>query len=108
MSTKQIARSVHDGRLVTFHIPGSENISGYVAGMDDFHWLVLTPDGKEHLVHKSGASVVTIASQPTYAEEVLHADLERVIEPFRKRLVDKNLIPPPRRLRPTTASERTA
>lgn len=84
MSTKQLARTVFDGRKVTFSFPPSQVcIEGYLCGMDDFHWMVITPGGKKHLIHKGGASVISLSDESTYANEPRLVELESVVAPFR-------------------------
>lgn len=57
MSEKQIARAVVKGQRLTF-ISAVGELSGYVIGMDDFHWLILcSSDTNPYLVHKSAAFV---------------------------------------------------
>lgn len=84
MSVKQIARTVVDGRKVTFHIFDGEPITGYVAGMDDYNWLVVTPAGDKHLVHKGSCPRTDLHDEPTYRAEPNHEEIERVVGPFRR------------------------
>lgn len=83
MSSKQLARTVLDGRQITFRVSG-EQITGYLCGMDDFHWMVVTPLGNKHLVHKGSASVIDLADYSSYEREPNHALLEEVVGPFRR------------------------
>lgn len=83
MSSTQLARTVVDGKLVTFHVPVLP-ISGYICGMDDFHWMVVTPQGKLFLVHKASASVIQISDQTTYEDESEHDSLDGIVGPFRR------------------------
>lgn len=92
MSTKQLARTVLDGRKVTFNL-GFEVVTGYLCGMDDFHWAVITPHAQVHLVHKS-APLASIESQASYANEPTRAALEKVVGPFRATLTEDGLIRP--------------
>lgn len=84
MSAKQLARTVRDGRLVSFRFPTSEVIEGYLCGMDDFHWLVVTPAGSKHLIHKGSASIIDLSDHPSYSDEPNRPELERVVAPFRE------------------------
>ena len=83
MSTKQLARTVLDGRLLTFTPLVGEPITGYLCGMDDFHWMVVTPYGSKHLVHKASAPVIDFGDC-RYIEEPDHPVLEKVVGPFRR------------------------
>lgn len=83
MSSKQLAWTVVDGRLLTFHLLNGDSINGYLCGMDDFHWMIVTVGGKKHLIHKAAAALIDIASEPTYGEHRSSA-LEEVISPFRQ------------------------
>lgn len=85
MSNKQLARTVLHGRMITFRFPTGESITGYLCGMDDYHWMVVTPEsGLKHLIHKGGASVVTLADTSSYESEPLRDEMEEVIGPFRE------------------------
>ena len=84
MSNKQLARTVIDGRLVTFRLQNNDEIKGYLCGLDDFHWMVITPRGKKHLVHKGSASVIDLADDSTYPNEESRPELEEVVGPFRR------------------------
>lgn len=84
MSTKQLARTAIDGRLVTFRFPfGGETVQGYLCGMDDFHWMVITAQGEKHLIHKGSASVIHLSDVSTYSDEPLFEQLETIVAPFR-------------------------
>lgn len=91
MSSKQLARTVVDGRILTFTPVSGAPVTGYLAGMDDYHWLVVTPYDEQVLVHKS-ASKIDIGAK-TYNQETLRADLERVIAPFRAHIQESGLVP---------------
>ena len=90
MSTKQLLATVRDGRMVTFFLagvsgenPGPVTISGYLAGIDDYHWLVFEPkEERLFLVHKGNVAAVEIDRESTYASGQT-ADSEKVIAPFR-------------------------
>lgn len=85
MSTKQMARTVQDGKKVHFRWhPDADGIEGYLCGMDDFHWMVVTPEGRTILVHKGSAPIIDIATEATLHDEPGRAALEAVITPFRK------------------------
>jgi len=85
MSNRQIAQSVKDGRRISVRVEG-EVITGYVGGMDDYHWLIVAPtdDGgvTTTLIHKS-APLVHLHPESTYAEESGLAAMEQIIAPFR-------------------------
>lgn len=84
MSSKQLARTVLDGKKVAFRFASGETVEGYLCGMDDFHWMVVTPEGSKHLVHKGSASIITLADIASYASEPKRSDLEQVVGPFRR------------------------
>jgi hypothetical protein len=93
MSSRQLARTVVDGKLLTFRFSSGEDLVGYLAGMDDFHWLVLTSEGCMVLVHKGSASRISVAAESTYDDEERLSLLEQVVRPFREYLVQENLVP---------------
>jgi len=82
-SDREIAFAVRTGQLVTFHPAVGEPVTGYVCGMDDFHWKAIVPsDNSVHLIHKS-APVVRVHPEPTYDQETNKDDLEKVVSAFR-------------------------
>ena len=88
-----MARTVLDGKQVTFKWPSSgAEITGYLCGMDDFHWMVIEPSTTKHLVHKGSAPLISFAGTKTYDDEPNRKALEQVIAPFRTALVDQGLI----------------
>jgi hypothetical protein len=76
MSDRQMARAAVDGRLITFvqelrssYAELDRSISGFLVGMDDYHWLIVPEDipGEDPelpvvLVHKSCAFVMISSS----------------------------------------------
>jgi hypothetical protein len=61
-STKNLARAAVEGRRLNFHFSPEWQVSGYLVGMDDFHWVIVgtEPSGpRVKLIHKS-APVVEI------------------------------------------------
>ena len=91
LSTKQMARTVVDGRAVTFTLVNSVEVSGFLCGMDDYHWMVVTPAGQRHLVHKAAAILITFADSCSYRSEQRHSALEEIVAPFR-RFVERDLM----------------
>lgn len=84
MSVKQVARTVVDGRKVTFHVFDGEPVTGYVAGMDDYNWLVISPRGTKHLIHKGSCPRIDLHDLVTYPDEENHEQIEKVVGPFRR------------------------
>jgi len=82
LSTKQLVRTVLDGRILRFSFSVDHAIEGYLCGMDTYHWMIVSPDGHKHLIHKSKASLVTLGSI-SYSAEDNHVDLEKIVGPFR-------------------------
>ena len=73
-----------------------EPISGYLAGMDDYHWLVVTSDLKLHLVHKgiSRVDLGALDKKGELEEEVNKDEIQRIIRPFLQHLQkERHLIP---------------
>lgn len=89
MSSKQLARTARDGKLLTFHLATGETIQGYLCGMDDYHWMIVTTDAVVHLIHKGGAILIDIASTSTYSDKHSSPELDKIIAPFR-RFVQEN------------------
>lgn len=57
-SDKQIAHAVKDGRAVEVLFCDGSTAIGFVYGADDFHWGLVTLDGRRLLVHKSTPRLV--------------------------------------------------
>lgn len=94
MSSKQLARTAVDGRMITLIFTGvPQTIDGYLCGMDDFHLFVITPTGKKYLVHKGSIAVVSFAEQANYRVEPNHRELEKVVGPFRAAVQRDHLAP---------------
>ena len=85
MSSKQLARTVLDGKTVTFNLADGP-LTGYLCGMDDFHWMIVTPYGDKFLIHKASAASIEISDNPTYEHlsSGMRDSLEVVVAPFRR------------------------
>jgi hypothetical protein len=96
VSTKQMAYTVRDGRKVTFLFENLPPVSGYLAGMDGYHWLVITPDLYILLIHKTSACVHLgkLDQESSLKTEENKDEIERLTAPFRQYLRDRELIPP--------------
>jgi hypothetical protein len=91
MTEKQLFRSVEQGRAITFDVFESEPIRGYLAGIDDERFFVLqpNPDGgfRKRFVSREGGGTPVFeihdVSVDSYRTEPCHAEMERIIAPFR-------------------------
>lgn len=95
MSSKQLARTVVDGRRITL-VPNAANapeITGYLCGLDDYHLFVVLPDGEKLLVSKGGIFTIRFAREATYQDEALRDELEQVVGPFRAYVQRESLAP---------------
>jgi hypothetical protein len=81
MSSKQIGRAAHAGIKIAFHT-GVLDISGYVVGSDDFHWLVTsvhpTYGVYTALVHKTCPVVVFTSDLLEHEPEDDRAAIEAI------------------------------
>lgn len=70
-------------------------VAGYLAGMDDYHWLVITSDLKLHLIHKSISRVDLGALDQSgqLEQEQSKEEIEKLVGPFRSYLQKNNWIP---------------
>jgi hypothetical protein len=91
-----MAYTVKDGRMVTFLFENLPSVSGYLAGMDGYHWLVITPDLSIYLIHKASACVNLgkLDQESSLKAEDHQDEIERLVLPFRQYLRDKEIIPP--------------
>lgn len=79
---KQIAFAVKEGKQVCVTQPAGDVITGWVMGMDAYHWGVVDSIGRVHLVHKSNTLTITptlLDQAPEYARTMV----EPVVAPFR-------------------------
>lgn len=86
MSVKQLAQTVRYGRKVTFLVFDGDPITGYLGGMEDEYFLVLSPteDGFEKWVlNRSGNPAFRLHTTATYEKEPQREAMEEIIGPFR-------------------------
>lgn len=86
MTLSQLGRTVLRGQRITVWLPEGEDVTGYLAGMDDDCWLILDPEGeqlRQYLVRKPTSPVLEIHAERTYAQEPLHREMEVIIVHFR-------------------------
>lgn len=70
-SSKQLAHAATRGSRVTFTTTAGV-VSGYLVGMDDYHWVVVSPeDSTLHvtLVHKASSPIVNVGSSNNLQDE---------------------------------------
>lgn len=82
MSDKQLAYAVEHNIPVTFRLLGSNptvDVTGWVSGMDDYHWSVVDADNQVRLIHKGTALV-----EPGRESQEPPEEVEKTIAPFRK------------------------
>jgi hypothetical protein len=96
VSTKQMAYTVRDGCKVTFLFEHLPSVSGYLVGMDGYHWKVITPDLDIYLIHKASACVNLgkLNQESSLKTEENKDEIERLVVPFRQFLRDREIIPP--------------
>jgi hypothetical protein len=75
VSTKMLARAAVEGRRLHFRLTPSWLITGYLVGMDDFHWIIVGM-GEDllrlQIIHKSVPAVeISDARLNTEPEEVV-------------------------------------
>lgn len=87
MSLKQIGRAAAEERKIAFHT-GTLDISGYVVGSDDFHWMVAATHPEygvyTALVHKSCPVVVFTSSTVRDESEESQETIRGIGAPFWK------------------------
>ena len=83
-AVRQVGWAVRLGRRVTAHLPSGHAIEGYVFGSDDYFWLVVGSELDTHVIHKSCSLSFGAES---YADEPRHTDLERLVAPYRERVM---------------------
>ncbi len=95
MSSKQLARTVIDGRKITLvpHGDSEATISGYLCGLDDYHLFLVMSDGEKLLVSKGGIFTIRFAREATYNDEENREELEAIVGPFRAFVLRENLAP---------------
>jgi hypothetical protein len=79
VSTKQLAYAVKERRQITLQPAAGQPITGWLCGLDDYHYFVVDSDGAQYLVHKTGTVVQLHAETSTPPDQVCP-----VFEPFRE------------------------
>lgn len=108
-SDREIAFAVRTGQQVTFHPAVGDPVTGYVCGMDDFHWKVIVPSNHNsiELIHKT-APRVQVHPEPTYDQDKTEA-IEKIVAPFRswvmKEFFQQGEEPSPRHLSSASTGE---
>lgn len=73
MSNKQVAYAATTGHKITFQLGHDKpDVCGYVVGMDDYHWLVVEPQGdllNKVIVSKGNTVALRLSPAPTLADE---------------------------------------
>lgn len=91
---RQILASVRYGRKCTFFpLDYDEPITGYVGGIERFNYVVhLVIDGEiiTELIHKS-CPRIRLHSKNTYDDEPLKAEFDKIMGPFRRRVMSGTL-----------------
>jgi hypothetical protein len=86
MSLRQLAETLRHGRKITFHVAGSEPITGYLAGMDASYFLVLVPTGDSfttEMVYRPNNHSLTLHPESTYQNEPSKQAMEKILHRFR-------------------------
>lgn len=92
MSAKQLAWAATRGRRISFRfLSAGYTASGYLVGMDDYHWMVAVPRGDDNdpfvettLVHKGSADLITIERDQILDAEppAIRVSVEEIGRPF--------------------------
>lgn len=83
---RQIIQSVRHGRRCTFRPIDNDEITGYIAGIERFHYFVLSVEGgvvRQHLIHKS-CPVIELHAGSTFELETedIRAALTKIMGRF--------------------------
>lgn len=93
MSSKQLARTVVHGQKIRFTTATGDHVEGFLGGMDDYHWMVVTDDASVVLVHKSAPLIEINTHGQSYDMHPNHTDIEKIVRPFRTSLQESGLVP---------------
>jgi hypothetical protein len=78
-------RAAIRGSLMTFVFSLDDTVTGYLCGVDDFHWLVATADTAElMLIHKTAPGRVYIGTGEDLDREADRDRYHKIIGPFRE------------------------
>lgn len=73
MSNKQVAYAATSGHKIEFQLGhGYDPIEGYVVGMDDYHWMVASPEGDtiaKSIISKGNTVALLLSPAPTLMDE---------------------------------------
>lgn len=94
MSSKQLAMTVVKAQQITITTSTGDVVSGYLGGMDDFHWMVVDLNADVVLVHKSAPKIEINSGCESYSELPNHTLIEKIVRPFRDSLQEEGLVPP--------------
>lgn len=83
MSRKQLGRAAADGKLITFHRSEYGPVTGYLVGMDDFHWLVVSTQQEQLLVHKGLTPSLLIHPESTLQGSTIESLVNEIGSAFR-------------------------
>lgn len=86
MSKKQLYNSVKNGQRITFRIFDSDDVTGYLAGIDESYFFVLEPEHesfKKKIIRHDGSPVFEIHEAHSYEEEPAYTEMDEIIHKFR-------------------------
>jgi hypothetical protein len=94
MSVKQLAQTVRYGRKITFLVFDGDPITGYLGGMDEEYFYVLSPihEGFERwVINRAGNPAFMLHAEATYDGEPQREAMEEIIGRFRG-WISKNIL----------------
>lgn len=83
VSTKELGRAAVEGRRLILTFTSGARVEGYLAGMDDYHWKIVDPDGGVLLIHKSAPEIIRISDADLDQAENA-TEIKAICDPFRK------------------------
>lgn len=94
---KPLLRAARDGQFITFHLTATWSVSGYLAGIGRFYYVVAVPtDSGATRTQLHKGSVPQIEFHPTRTIDAEHAQAKRELDAMTKSYrewVTKNRLP---------------
>lgn len=88
MRAKQLVASVRQGRRISIDVLDEGWLEGYLAGWDSETYFLLMPiyqnnSVEKYLIPKQNILAIQLKDDRTFREEGLHAEMEKIVKPFR-------------------------
>ena len=77
-------QSVKDRKAVRITLVTGEVLTGWIYGVDDYHWGLVEADGSTHMVHKTAPCLSVVDASIGDLREEYRSEVEALADPFRR------------------------